>query len=57
MAIKYTKSDDLEKKLAEFIVDMDIDQEENNRRTKIAEEEAAKFIELEDKAREKKDEK
>lgn len=53
MAIKYTKTDELEKKLSEFILDIDIDQDEIDRRSKIAEEEAEKFIELEKKAKEK----
>lgn len=51
MAIKYTKTDELEKKLSEFIVDLDFDQNEMDRRTEIAEKEAKKFIDLEKKAK------
>ncbi|MGX6961784.1 SPJ_0845 family protein [Vagococcus xieshaowenii] len=54
MAIKYNKTDELDKKFAEFIVDLDTDlsfeQEEMDRRNKIAQNEADKFIELEKKA-------
>lgn len=57
MAIKYTKTDELDKMLADFLVDVNLDQEEIARRSKIAEDEAQKFIDSENKAKEKKDEK
>ncbi|MGX7030932.1 SPJ_0845 family protein [Vagococcus zengguangii] len=59
MAIKYNKTDDLDKKFAEFVVDLDtdlsFDVEEMDRRNQIAQDEAAKFIELENQAKAKRE--
>ena len=60
MAIKYNKTDDLDKKFSEFVVDLgtdlSFDLEEMERRNQIAQDEAAKFIELENQAQAKKKE-
>ena len=61
MAIKYNKTDDLDKKFAEFIVDLDtdlsFDVEEMDRRNQLVQDEATRFIELEKQAKAKREEK
>lgn len=47
MGIKYTKTDELDKLLSQYIDDVGLDDDEIKRRTDIAEKEAERFITLE----------
>ncbi|UQF70750.1 hypothetical protein M2901_08295 [Vagococcus lutrae] len=47
MGIKYTKTDELDKLLSQYIDDVGLDEDEIKRRTDIAEKEAERFITLE----------
>ena len=47
MGIKYTKTDELDKLLSQYIDDIGLDEDEIKRRTDIAEKEAERFITLE----------
>lgn len=47
MGIKYTKTDELDKLLTQYIDDVGLDEDEIKRRTDIAEKEAERFITLE----------
>ncbi|EST90783.1 hypothetical protein [Vagococcus lutrae] len=55
MGIKYTKTDELDKLLSQYIDDVGLDEDEIKRRTDIAEKEAERFITLEQEQIDKKE--